>query len=185
MNTNDRLLQNYARQVRLPWSPNVAGKQRVWFAVYPPTDERKVRARLQQFETLTLEAGFGWSTVDLTGLLPEWLAKHDYREEIFQSPEHFSSNDELEVLAAEKVHAACQSEEANARCVVAVVGLATLFDYIRVSSLIERVEVSVRGRLLILFPGEYRQNVYRFMDARDGFNYMAVPITSTESFLTP
>ena len=60
-----------------------------------------------------------------------------------------------------------------------------MFDYIRVSSLIERVEESVRGRLLIFFPGEYRQNVYRFMDARDGFNYMAVPITSTESFLTP
>jgi len=47
------------------------------------------------------------------------------------------------------------------------------------------VEDSVRGRLLLLFPGEYRQNVYRFMDARDGFNYMAIPITSTESFLTP
>jgi len=55
----------------------------------------------------------------------------------------------------------------------------------RVSSLIERVEDSVLGRLLIFFPGEYAGNVYRFMDARDGFNYMAVPITSTESFLNP
>ena len=55
----------------------------------------------------------------------------------------------------------------------------------RVSSLIERVEDNVPGRLLVLFPGEYAGNVYRFMDARDGFNYMAVPITSTESFLTP
>jgi hypothetical protein len=54
----------------------------------------------------------------------------------------------------------------------------------RVSSLIERVEDGVRGRLLVFFPGEYRHNVYRFMDARDGFNYMASPITSTESFLT-
>ena len=47
------------------------------------------------------------------------------------------------------------------------------------------VEDSVPGRLLIFFPGEYAGNVYRFMDARDGFNYMAVPITSTESFMNP
>jgi len=55
----------------------------------------------------------------------------------------------------------------------------------RVSSLIDRVEDSVPGRLLTFFPGEYAGNVYRFMDARDGFNYMAVPITSTESFINP
>jgi hypothetical protein len=39
--------------------------------------------------------------------------------------------------------------------------------------------------MLVFFPGEYTNNVYRFMDARDGFNYMAIPITSTESFITP
>ena len=73
----------------------------------------------------------------------------------------------------------------HAASVVAIIGLATLFDFMRVSSLIERVEDSVRGRLLVLFPGEYAGNVYRFMDARDGFNYMAVPITSVESFISP
>jgi hypothetical protein len=83
------------------------------------------------------------------------------------------------------VQEACSREEADANSVVAVTGLASLFDFMRVSSLIERVEDSVRGRLLVLFPGEYAGNVYRFMDARDGFNYMAVPITSTESFINP
>jgi hypothetical protein len=185
MSSIDRLLQNYSRQVRLPWSSHVAGKQRVWFAVYPPADERRVRARLPEFEALTLQAGHGWSTVDLTGLMPAWLAAHDYREEIFAEPEQFSSNNELEVLAAETINAACAANAADANAVVAVAGLASLFDFMRVSSLIERIEDSVRGRLLLLFPGEYRQNVYRFMDARDGFNYMAIPITSTESFLTP
>lgn len=185
MSTIDRLLQNYARQMRLPWSDNVAGKQRVWFAVYPPAEERRIRARLPQFETMTLEAGHGWSTVDLTDCLPAWLAAHDYREGIFAEPEQFSTNDELEVLAAGRIDDACASDAANGNSVVAVTGLASLFDFMRVSSLIERVEDSVRGRLLVLFPGEYRQNVYRFMDARDGFNYMAIPITSTESFLTP
>ena len=185
MNSTDRLVSNYARQVRLPWSSNVAGKQRIWFAVYPPAEERRVRARLPQFEALTLESEHGWSMVDLTGLLPQWLETHEYREAIFQEPDQLSVGDDLEVLAAGLIRAACENEDADAGSVVAVTGLASLFDFMRVSSLIERIEECVRGRLLILFPGEYRQNVYRFMDARDGFNYMAVPITSTESFLSP
>ena len=185
MSAIDRLLSNYSRQVRLPWSASMSGKQRVWFAVYPPTEERRVRARLPQFEALTLEANHGWSTVDLTDLLPHWIAAHEYREAIFAEPEQFSANSELEDLAVERVRQACADEDANAASVVAITGLASLFDFMRVSSLIERVEDSVRGRLLILFPGEYAGNVYRFMDARDGFNYMAVPITSTESFINP
>lgn len=185
MSAIDRLLANYARQVNLPWSANMAGMQRVWFAVYPPVEERRVRARLPQFEALTLEANHGWMTVDLTCLLPEWLAAHEYREAIFAEPEYFSANSELEDLAVERVRQACASEDANFASVVAVTGLATMFDFMRVSSLVSRVEDSVRGRLLILFPGEYSGNIYRFMDARDGFNYMAVPITSTESFINP
>jgi len=183
MSAIDRLLSNYSRQVRLPWSATASGKQRVWFAVYPPAEERRVRARLPQFEALTLEANHGWIRVDLTRLLPEWISGHEYREGIFEQPEHFSANSELEVLAAERVRQTCSREEADAGGVVAVTGLASLFDFMRVSSLIERVEDSVRGRLLVFFPGEYAGNVYRFMDARDGFNYMAVPITSTESFI--
>lgn len=185
MSAIDRLLTNYSRQVRLPWPANISGKQRVWFAVYPPAEERRVRARLPQFEAFTLEANHGWTTVDITRLLPEWIAAHEYREGIFAEPEHFSANSELEDLAVERVRQACSREDVDAASVVAITGLATLFDFMRVSSLIERVEDCVRGRLLVFFPGEYAGNVYRFMDARDGFNYMAVPITSTESFITP
>jgi hypothetical protein len=185
MNAIDRLLSNYSRQVRLQWSVHTSGKQRVWFAVYPPAEERRVRANLPQFESLTLEANHGWTTVDLTDLLPNWIAAHEYREGIFAEPEHFSANSELEDLAVARVRQACAADDANAENVVTVTGLATLFDFMRVSSLIERVEDSVRGRLLVLFPGEYAGNVYRFMDARDGFNYMAVPITSSESFISP
>ena len=185
MSAIDRLLSNYSRQVRLPWSANMSGKQRVWFAVFPPVEERRVRARLPQFEAVTLETNHGWTTVDLTHLLPEWIAAHEYREGIFAEPEHFSANSELEDLAVGLVRQACTSDDADAASVVAIIGLATLFDFMRVSSLIERVEDSIRGRLLVLFPGEYSGNVYRFMDARDGFNYMAVPITTTESFINP
>lgn len=184
MNSADRLLNNYARQVRLPWSNSIAGMQRVWLAVYPPTDERRIRARIQHFENMTRESGHGWACVDLTDLLPAWMGAHEYREAAFQEPEYFTCDDELELMAAERVRSAFSSEEADSNAVVAVVGLSSLFDYMKVSRLIGRVEESIRGRLLVLFPGEYRQNVYRFMGARDGFNYMAVPITSSENFLT-
>lgn len=183
MSAIDRLLTNYSRQVRLPWQANSSGKQRVWFAVYPPAEERRVRARIPQFEALTLEANHGWITVNLTRLLPEWISAHEIREGIFAEPELFSAYSELEDLAVERVRQACSPDDVDAATVVAVTGLASLFDFMRVSRLIESVEDSVRGRLLILFPGEYAGNVYRFMDARDGFNYMAVPITSTESFI--
>jgi hypothetical protein len=39
------------------------------------------------------------------------------------------------------------------------------------------VEGDIRGRLVIFFPGEYDSNNYRLLDARDGWNYLAVPIT--------
>jgi hypothetical protein len=185
MSAIDRLLSNYSRRVRLPWTANMSGKQRVWFAVYSPTEERRVRARLPQFEALTLEANHGWTALDLTRLLPTWLAAHEYSEAIFREPEQFSANNELEIRASELVRVGCSREEADANSVVAIVGLASLFDFMRISSLIDRVEDSVRGRLLVFFPGEYAGNVYRFMDARDGFNYMAIPITSTESFISP
>jgi hypothetical protein len=74
MRAVDRLLSNYSRQLRLPWAANMSGKQRVWFAVYPPAEERRVRARLPQFEALTLAANHGWIPVDLTRMLPEFLA---------------------------------------------------------------------------------------------------------------
>jgi hypothetical protein len=185
MSAIDHVIANYDRQVRLPWPANVSGKQRVWFAVYPPAEERRLRAHLPQFETNTLEARHGWTTVDLTRLLPEYISAHEYREGIFQEPGYFSANSELETVAAERVRQACSREEADTHSVVAVLGLASLFDFMRVSSLIDRVEDSVRGRLLVFFPGEYQRNIYRFMDARDGFNYMAVPITSAETFLNP
>src|SRR5437867_2799822 len=100
MSAVDRLLSNYSRQVRLPWSANMSGKQRVWLAVYPPAEERRVRARLPQFEALTLAANHGWTTVDLTRLLPVFVCRQEFRESIFQKPQHLRTGNHLEVHAA-------------------------------------------------------------------------------------
>ncbi len=185
MNAIDRLIANYQRHVSLPWAKNLAGKQRIWFAVYPPAEERRVRARLQHFEAATLEARHGWHLADLTRVLPEWLSQHEYREKIFAEPQYFTSGGDVEDQAVEEVRRACRAQDADANAVVAILGLGSLFDFIRVSRVLDTVEADVRGRLLVFFPGEYQHNSYRFMDARDGFNYMGVPITTAEGFIKP
>ena len=39
---------------------------------------------------------------------------------------------------------------------------------------------AVRGRLLAFFPGEHENGNYRLFDARDGWNYHAIPIKAQE-----
>ncbi|SPE51782.1 conserved hypothetical protein [Verrucomicrobia bacterium] len=45
------------------------------------------------------------------------------------------------------------------------------------SLVLKEMEQSIRGRLVLFFPGEFENNNYRLLDARDGWNYLAVPIT--------
>lgn len=183
MSAIERLVTNYARQVALRWPDNLSGKQRVWLAVYPPAEERRLRARLPQFEAATFEAKHTWDLIDLSPLLARFIAAHEYREGIFAEPNQFHADSDIEEQAAEALRQACSRDDVTPSSVLAVIGLASLFDHLHVSSLLDRVEDSIRGRLLVFFPGEYQHNVYRFMDARDGFNYMALPITSAETFL--
>ena len=63
---------------------------------------------------------------------------------------------------------------------VGIFGIASLFGYVRVSELMKKIERDIRGRLAVFFPGEYDDNNYRLLDARDGWNYLAVPITMQE-----
>ena len=49
-------------------------------------------------------------------------------------------------------------------------------------SLLLAVEGDVRGRIVVFFPGEYEDGNYRLLDVRDGWSYLAVPITSREDY---
>lgn len=70
-------------------------------------------------------------------------------------------------------------------CVIACgcISLAgSLFGLARVSSLVEGIKDAVQGRLLVFFPGEYypERHSYSLLDARDGWNYLAVPLRAKE-----
>ena len=51
----------------------------------------------------------------------------------------------------------------------------------KVSALLNAVNDAIAGRLLVFFPGEHEGNSYRLLDARDGWNYLAIPITPNGS----
>jgi len=179
-----RLVQNFERHASIPWPSNLAGPQRVWFAVYDKNDERRVRARLGEFALASGRAGRGWLLVDLTDAFPEWLAAHEYRDAYFANPEALEvALDDFLAQIAERVRQALHAADANT--VVALVGVGALFPFARTSALVKQIQDDVQGRLLVFFPGSHENNVYRLLDARDGWNYMAVPITPDDGQALP
>jgi hypothetical protein len=52
---------------------------------------------------------------------------------------------------------------------------------VKVSALVSEVNDAIAGRLLVFFPGQHEGSSYRLLDARDGWNYLAIPITPNRS----
>ena len=173
------LAERYRRFIALPWQKDLAGAQRAIFIVYDKTDERRLRARMPLFELATQEAGHGWVECNLTDAFAEWMASTEYRESYFESPQDLElklEEDFLEFVSG-RVREKLTAPKADHDSVVGVYGIASLFGFVRVSELMREIERDVRGRIVVFFPGEYEDNNYRLLDARDGWNYLAVPIT--------
>ncbi|MFN8475031.1 MAG: BREX protein BrxB domain-containing protein [Anaerolineae bacterium] len=181
MSEIEGLLEAYARFVRQPWTRDLAGAEKVWFALYEPAQERRLRFRITEFEVATRSAGHGWVHVDLTDSFAQWMAQHEYREAYFQQPKMLSlALAKFETSVIESVRNSLEAPTADENCVVAVSGVASLFGLMQVSELCKAVSSSIRGRLLVFFPGHRDGNIYRLLDARDGWNYLAVPISATD-----
>lgn len=173
--TVDQLVSRYSRRARLPWTGVVSPAERVWVVIYPPRDERRVRARLTLFELATKEAGRGWLEIDITDSYARWLGRHEFAEAYFKEPTLLPS---AQQEFAQYVEAEVQAQVATADgdSVVAIVGAGSLFGVGSASQLIAGVQDQVPGRLVVFFPGHREGHNYRLLDARDGFNYLAIPI---------
>lgn len=180
----DNLIQSYLRLVSLPWPKNVAPPQRVWMAVYPPMYERRIRLNLEEFENATIQAGHTWACIDITTSFERWMAGHEYAEAYFQEPELLETAlpaffDALVIEVYEQLE---RHHDPNG--VVGLLGAGTMFglgDSVKVSALMNAVNISISGRLLVFFPGQHEHNSYRLLDARDGWDYLATPITADGS----
>ena len=175
----EELVGSYKSHISAPWQRNLAGAQKTIFVVYPKTDERRLRARLELFELATTESGHGWLRFDFTTVFARWMVATNYREEYFRSPSDLTIKLETDFVqfAAGQLRKALASPVADENTVVAANGVASLYGFSRVSLLLKEVENDIRGRLALFFPGEYENQNYRLLDARDGWNYLAVPIT--------
>ena len=175
----DELAEQFERHISAPWQRNLAGAQRVVFVVYPKEDERRMQTKLKEFEHRTKGAGHHWREVDLTGVFAEWMAGEEYREEYFLHPEDLALKFDSEFAEAcvTRLEAALTAEDVNEDTVLAVHGVAGLYGFTRLHYVLQKIEGQIRGRLLVFFPGSYDQNAYRLLDAREGWNYLATPIT--------
>lgn len=182
MNRIDHLVKNYRSHIRMPLRPGLPASQRVWFAVYPAAEERRLLNRIDEFEMATKDAGHPWIRIELKGSLAQWLASVDEEEraEWFKHPgdiELYAQTEWKDLLTKffQKEVARASSPEST---VFALTGLMDLYDFLHVSDLIQSLEETFPGYLLVFFPGEKEGNTYRFLDARTGWNYLATPILS-------
>lgn len=181
-----KLISSYRRHLTVPWQDGLAAIQRVIFAVYDKADELRLRANVEEFALATNEAGKRWLLMDVTNSFPNWMAAQEYRDAYFENPDDLAGyqSGELTEFSAwltQDVKSRIQAE-AGPDTVVALMGVGSLFGLARVSALVEGIKDAVPGRLLVFFPGEYHpdNHSYRLLDARDGWNYLAVPLLATE-----
>jgi hypothetical protein len=148
--------------------------------VYHKADERRLRARLPEFELATKRAGRTWHHLDLTDSFARWMMAQHYRERYFVEPDTLGVKlPRFHTSLVDEVRATLALAEA-AGGVVALSGLACLFGLTKVSTLVNDIAPHVRGRLAVFFPGTVEDNNYRLLDARDGWNYHAMVIRAQE-----
>jgi hypothetical protein len=175
----EELLGDFRKRLTIPWRDDEPPAGRVWILWYDKAQERRIRGRLREFRLAAEEAGKGWREYDLAPRFGTWVAQQPWLERLATRPGSLSTvipqfEDQL-VESVKAELAACSRNH-----ILALTGAASLFGLTRVSALIDRVVASVPGRLLLTFPGTYEGGIYRLLDARDGWNYLAVPIPSTD-----
>jgi len=175
----EELVARYRGHIGAPWQRNLAGDQKAIFVVYPKTDERKLRSRLELFEMATTSTGHRWCSLNLTDTFARWMADTDYCDVYFEEPETLAMKlrSDFVQYSAGRLRESLTDENTDEDTVVAVQGVACMYGFTHVSLVLKEVVKDIRGRLVVFFPGEYEDNNYKLLGARDGWNYLAVPIT--------
>ncbi len=177
MSTVEDLLGAFRERLRVPWREDEAPDGRVWMLWYAKEHERRIRGRLGEFRLAAAHAGKGWHELDLAPAFGEWVAQQRWFERAAKLPGTLSTViGQFETANAQRVRDALDATGPND--ILALTGVASLFGLTRAQDLIAKVANAIPGRLLVTFPGVHRDGIYRMLDARDGYNYLAVPIPS-------
>lgn len=182
----DDLLASYRRRVSLPPQKNLPLSQRMWFVVYAPEEERRMVNRITDFELVSRDRGWGWQRLDLAGAFADWMDTFDpeERENCLAEPDIVENYADPGFVAflTERLSQAMQSIPATEaeQTIFAISGLMDLYDFVHVSEVLEPLDSHFQGIVVLFFPGEREGNTYRFLGARTGWNYLAVPILPEE-----
>lgn len=173
------LLKAFENFLQLPWNNYLSGQEKTWFIVYDPNQERRVRLRIPEFQVITTKVGRKWELLDITNSFAEWMVEIDYREAYFENPEDMDPmlKDYTDQVVRDII-AGLSAPDVDENTIFAIVGIASLFGLTHASFVIDQVTSHIKGRVAIFFPGSYDGSMYRLLDARDGWNYLAIPITS-------
>ena len=178
-----QLIQSYNKYISVPWRDDAAAAQRVIFCVYNETEERWLRAKVDEFELVTRQAGHEWAIFDLTDTFSVWLTSQRYAKSYFQKPHLLSTLlPKYLLFIAEEFKNFLHNNAAGENSVVAIQGAGALFGFLKVKDVVDQLAPMVHGRLLVFFPGSYENNNYRLLDGYDGWNYLAVPITADKQY---
>jgi len=178
-----RLLNSYSKYITIPWREDAAAAQRVIFCVYNEKDELRLRAKVDEFELATKQAGHEWVVFDLTDSFADWLANQRYARSYFQKPHLLATLlPKYLTYIVQNFEKFLHERNVDKNTVVALIGVGSLFGFLKVKEVIDKVAPLVSGRLLVFFPGNYENNNYRLLDGYDGWNYLAVPITADKEF---
>lgn len=178
-----RLVQSYSRHISIPWRDDAAAAQRVIFCVHNENEERWLRARVDEFEIVTKQAGHDWALFDLTNTFAAWLSSQRYAKSYFQKPHLLATvlPKYLDYIVNE-FERFLDSRNIDENTVVAIQGVGSLFGFLKVKDVVDKLAPRVPGRLLVFFPGSYENNNYRLLDGYDGWNYLAMPITADKDY---
>lgn len=173
------LVQSYGSHIAVPWRSDAAAAQRVIFCVYNENEELRLRAKIDEFELVTRQADHTWALFDLTDSFANWLAPQRYAKSYYEKP-HLLSPLLPRFLdhITEEFTTFLEAKQIGEDSVVALKGVGSLFGFLKVKEVVDKLAPLVKGRLLVFFPGSYENNNYRLLDGYDGWNYLAVPITA-------
>jgi hypothetical protein len=176
----DQLLQAYEGVLSEPWTERLSGKERVWFLVYDPADQRKMDLRIGDFENATRKSGRRWACVSMKLCFPEWMSAHEDREAYFEDPADMLDqlDEDFKEFAIQYLKSQLAEVSQDENTVIAVRDVSSLFGFVRLSDVLNGCHKDFDGRMLVFFPGEFEANHYRLLDARDGWSYLARPITA-------
>lgn len=146
--------------------------------VYPPEEENDFRQHLDKLLDLLVARGVPVRHVDLATLPFEVLEARGLAPEIFQ--QEFDDFPAVKRGLARAIHDALKERIAQVAAevpagTVILSATSALYPLVKFSDLLAELR-HVTCRIVVAFPGREEGGKLRFMNQRDGYNYLAVKI---------